>query len=290
MYYEPALVGIGKVYYADAKAGVDMQKDVSMLAEFSGGSSLTDWNEAQQQDIRENEMEASPKEDASFGALPREASIAGNYAACSKEFKDWLYMSQKIELLRSPSLKKASEPGEVERDFRIRLQQVAREERDALVERVRAQYAPKITRLEERIRSREMAVEREKEQATQQKLQTAISFGATIFSAILGRKRLSSTSMGRAATTASRAGRIFKEGQDVQRAEGNMQDVQNQLSELQRQFAEETARIQESIDPATEVLETVSLKPKKTDISVSLVALTWMPYWQDEKGGLKPAW
>ncbi|MDD4857508.1 MAG: DUF87 domain-containing protein, partial [Candidatus Krumholzibacteria bacterium] len=98
LYYEPALVGIGKVYYADAKARVDVQRDVSVLADFAAGSFLTNWDGAQQLAVRENEMEASPKGDASFGALPRDASVAGNYAACSREFKDWLYVSQKLEL------------------------------------------------------------------------------------------------------------------------------------------------------------------------------------------------
>ena len=290
LYYEAAVIGVGRVYFADAKSGVSLQKDVPLLADFGAGAARVDWSAARELAVRESELEAAPKEEASFGALPREAAAAPSYAAWSRDLKDWLYMNNKLELLRSPSLKKVSQPGETERDFRVRLQQSAREERDALVERTREKYAAKIARLEERMRTAERGVEREREQAKQQQLQTAISFGATIFSAILGRKRLSTSSMGRAATTASRAGRILKEGKDVQRAEGSVQDIQGQLVELQRELAEETVRIQTSVDPLTEALETVSLKPKKTDVSISLVALAWVPYWQDERGGLTPAW
>ena len=39
LHYEPMLVGIGKVYYANAKVGVAAQKDVCLTAEFSGGPS-----------------------------------------------------------------------------------------------------------------------------------------------------------------------------------------------------------------------------------------------------------
>ena len=183
-----------------------------------------------------------------------------------------------------------SNPGEEERDFRIRLQLTAREKRDELVEKLREKYHSKISRLQDRIRTAENAVEREKEQAQQQKLQTALSFGATIFSALLGRKTVSRSSIGRASTTVSRAGRILKEKKDVERAEETLEVLQEQVAELQALLTEEIDRIQASLDPITEALETFTVRPNKSGISVSLVTLAWAPYWQDPKGGLSPAW
>jgi hypothetical protein len=43
------------------------------------------------------------------------------------------------------------------------------------------------------------------------------------------------------------------------------------------------------MDPQTERLEKVSLKPTKANIAVKLVTLAWAPYWH-EGGELKPAW
>jgi hypothetical protein len=45
-----------------------------------------------------------------------------------------------------------------------------------------------------------------------------------------------------------------------------------------------------SMDPLLESLETLAVRPNKEDISVSVVALAWAPYWQTEKGGIEPAW
>lgn len=90
--------------------------------------------------------------------------------------------------LREKGLKTLSKQNESERDFRIRLQEASREERDKLVERLRQKYAPKIAALGERIRRVEQAVAREEEQAKQQKLQTAISFGTTLLGTFLGKK------------------------------------------------------------------------------------------------------
>ncbi|MBK5095125.1 MAG: ATP-binding protein, partial [Deltaproteobacteria bacterium] len=194
-----------------------------------------------------------------------------------------------LALWKSPSLKVVSEPGESERDFRIRLTQAAREERDRQIERLRKKYAPKIATLQDRIRRAEQAVEREKAQASQQKLSTAISFGATLFSALTGRKTVSQSTLGRATTAARGAGRTMKEAQDVARSKENVEALSKRLGDLQALLDQETEEIRAGADPLTEEMETCEVRPKKTDISVDLVSLAWFPYWRDDKGGIAPA-
>ena len=42
--------------------------------------------------------------------------------------------------------------------------------------------------------------------------------------------------------------------------------------------------MESKVDPMAETLEKVVVKPKKTNISVSLVALAWAPYWRIATG------
>ncbi len=290
LHYEPMLLGIGKVYYASAKVGVAAQKEVCLITEFSGAASRVDWDEAQEAQIREGDLEKVPHDpDSSYGELPPEGSSPKSYAAWGNAFRDWIYRNRKLELLKSPSLGIVSEPGEPERDFRIRLTQGAREKRDLQIERLRKKYAPRIAALQDRIRRAEQAVEREKAQATQQKLSTAISFGATLLSALTGRKAVSQSTLGRAATTARGASRTMKEAQDVARAAESVEALARQLGELQALLDQETAEVKASADPMAEELEPCEVRPKKADISVSLVSLAWFPHWRDEKGGIAPA-
>ncbi len=284
IFYQPVLIGMGKVYYAQARAGVTAEDAFAVATDFPAFAGGVRWDEGSEISITEDQLETFPLPDSSFGELPSQAAVKKNYAEWSRNLKDWIYRNKKLELLKSPSLSMVSQPGESERDFRVRLQLASREKRDMLIEGLRKKYAPKMEALEARISRAELAVEREKEQASQQKLKTAISLGATVFSALLGRKKVSQSSLGRAATTARSAGRIFKEGKDVERAEENVQELRNQLAEIQAALSEETERIRMSIDPLTENLETFVLNPKKSDILVSLVALAWIPHWQDEKG------
>jgi len=64
---------------------------------------------------------------------------------------------QKLELFHCPSLDQLSKPGESERDFRIRLQQAAREARDRQADELKKKYAPKLAALGERKRKAEQA-------------------------------------------------------------------------------------------------------------------------------------
>ena len=290
VHYEPMLLGVAKVYYANAKVGVAAQKDVCLLGEFSEGPSPVNWDEARETEIRESDLEKFPQDpDSSFGNLPREASNTKRYPEWGTAFKEWVYRNRKLELWKSPSFGVVSEPGESERDFRIRLTQSAREKRDQQVERLRQKYAPKIAALQDRIRRADQAVEREKAQATQQKLSTAISFGATLLGALTGRKTITQSTLGRAATTARGAGRTLKESQDVARADENVQALAKQLADLQALLEQETEQVKAGTDPVAESLEACEVRPKKTDISVSLVSLVWFPYSRDSKGGIAPA-
>ncbi len=172
----------------------------------------------------------------------------------------------------------------------MRLQQTVREQRDVQIERLRQKYAPRMNGLQERIRRAQQAVEREAAQASQSKLQTAISFGTTVLGAFFGRKAISVSTLGRATTAARGVSRSMKEQQDIGRAQESVDALQGQLAELEADLQSETQSLEGKVDAQNEQLDTISIKPKKTNISVQLVALAWAPYWQDESGTTTSAW
>lgn len=287
--YHPMLLGVADVRYSSSKA-VDVTQQLTLLGSITDGPVDVDWSQAVSIDLPMEDLESEPEAEASFVDVPNQATKTKSYATWRKDFASWIYRNQRIELLESPSLDIASNPRETEGDFRVRLQQIAREKRDDAVEELRRKYAPKFEQLEERKRRAEQAVEREREQAKGQKLQTAISVGATLLSSFLGRKRASMSTIGRATTAVRGAGRSMKEAEDVNRAEDNVMAIEQRLADLDAEFKAETATLERSFDPQTEQLETVSLKPTKANIAVKLLTLAWAPYWHDSQGKLTPAW
>ncbi|HSC70532.1 MAG TPA: ATP-binding protein, partial [Candidatus Methylomirabilis sp.] len=147
-----------------------------------------------------------------------------------------------------------------------------------------------IASLEERLRRAQQAVEREKAQVAQQGVQAAISVGATLLGAFLGRKVTSVGPIGRATTAARGAARVLKEREDVGRATETSEVLQQQLADLEAEFNAEMAELEGKGDPLTERLEGVAIRPKKTHIAIQLCALAWAPHWQVAQGQAIPAW
>ena len=115
------------------------------------------------------------------------------------------------------------------------------------------------------------------DQARGQGLQTAISVGATILGALLGRKAFSAGTIGKATTAARGAGRIIKETSDVGRAKETVAAVQQQLDDLEAQAAQDTGGLGSPADALSEPLDTVRLLPKRGSVTVKLLTLLWMP-------------
>jgi hypothetical protein len=288
--YQPMLLGAAQVRVSDSKAGVDVTQDVTMLAPISDGAVPVDWDRAMEAGLAVADLESAPSDSAQFGAVPSAASKAKSYETWNKDFSRWLFRNQKVDLFKSPSTKEVSNPGESERDFRVRLQQSSREARDKQTDSLRQKYAWKIAALQDRIRRAGQMVERQQAESRSSQMQAAISVGASILGAFLGRKTVSASNIGRATTAIRGAGRAIKESKDVGQAKENVSALQQQLAALESQFKTETDALAAATDPLNEKLETVSLKPTKSNIAMKLVALAWTPHWQDGKGVLTSAW
>ncbi len=288
--YQPMILGAAKVNFADARAKVDVTQDTVALTPVTDEAIRVDWDQAQACPVPATDLEKTGQTGAAYAQLPAAAGKAKNYAGWQKDFVTWLYGSQTLTLLRSPRLGVLSQAGESDRDFRVRLQQSAREQRDEVVGRLRQKYAPKAAALQERLRRAQQAQEREAAQAKDRQVQTAISLGTTLLGAFVGRKALGTSTLGRATTAARDVSRSMKERQDVAQAADTVEAVQKMITDLDAELQAQAAALETSMDPQTETLESIVVKPKKTNISTQLLALVWAPFWVDTGAQATPAW
>ncbi|MEP6801515.1 MAG: DUF87 domain-containing protein [Acidobacteriota bacterium] len=275
--YRPRALGAAEVRYSDVKSRAESREDVLMLAPISDGPEPVRWDDAEPAPCALEDLEREPVSGAQFEPPPGPAAAPKSWDDWSRTFAASLFRTRRLDLFRSPSTGEVSTGGETERDFRARLQQKAREERDAVAETLRGRYAARVAALEERKRRAEQAVAREKEEATSSGIQTAISVGATVLGALLGRKAVSATNIGRATTAARGAGRTMKQAGDIGRARENVAAIDAQLTALENELQAELDQRAAATDPLTEKLEPLALRPKKSDITVKLVALAWAP-------------
>jgi len=270
-------LGVARVTFSDTKLKVNETRDLVAVTPVSEGAVPVDWTAAEILDVEPADLETAPAGGATFDPVPRAATIRKNYVAWQKLFNSWVCTTQRLDLHMHAGLKLTSAGGESEREFQIRVQTAQREARDAEVDKVRRKYSVKRAQLEEKLRRAQQGVQKEEEQSSQAKLQTAVSVGATIMGALFGRKTLSASTLGRATTAARGAGRAYKEADDVKRAQENVDAAGKALEDLDAQIAEETAGIAARFEPDASSVEKTSLAPKRGQVIVQFVALGWRP-------------
>jgi hypothetical protein len=288
--YRPALLGAADLHFANARAKVDTWDTVAYVAPLRSRAGVNVWKDAVQLETVEPDLVYEPEEAAEFTKLPTSATKKTSYTSWQKAFKTHLYQTHTVYVLKCPKLKLKASPNEPEADFRVRVREAAREKRDADLEKLRKRYAPKLATLQDRIRRAEEKVGREKSQYDQQKMQTAISVGATVLGALLGRKVASVSTVGRATTSARGFGRAAREKRDIARAKRDLDALHQKLHDLQSEFEEEVNLLSERTDPAAFEITTTAVRPRKSDISVGTFCLAWLPHWLAEDGIAAPAY
>jgi len=274
--FRPALYASCRVYFSDTKLGVATEISKCFLVSFVEGPVSIDWENAELVDYDESALTPAAPEGASFTALPAEATRPKSYEVWKKALADRLVRSEQLVLMKSEALGLVSHPGEDEARFRLRLTQAAREERDRGKAKLRTKYASRRAILEESVRRSRQQVDAQREQSRDAKIGGAISIGSAIFGAFFGKTAISAGNVGRASTAARGAGRAMRESGDVGRAEGTLATRVQALAELDAKIETDVRELESTLDPLREPLMTVSLKPKKTNVTVRFLTLTWV--------------
>jgi hypothetical protein len=274
--WQPRLLGVADVTISSAKYGINRTDRVLHTVAFGDGPVPVDWSTA---DPLEADLAAIGKgapAEGSFAAVPSAALKEKSYAAWARSYAQWLKGNAVITLYRSAALKLISQAGEPEKDFRIRLQNNSREQRDAAVDAIRQKFAAKRAALVDRLQRAEQRIQRESQEASSQKVQAAVQFGTAVLGALFSRKAVSATNVSRMGSAARGVGRVQKESGDVTRASESAESVRQALADLDQQIAGQTGAMQGGFDAQSETLEIITIKPKASDVQVYQVGLVWM--------------
>ncbi len=267
---QPALLGIVKAHYTQARANVDTWRELVVIAQLGPESGGDFWEHARPIDRgRLAVVTTEPDPQATFMPLPRglDAKAAGRL---DEGLEAWVHRAGELTLWSVPSLGLMSQPDETEPAFRARVAIKAREARDAAIDKLRAKYRPKLEAIASKQRTAETRVDREQSQATSATADSAISIGASVLGSIFGSRR---SSFGRVASAARSVSRTASQRGDVARAKGAASQLEAQHAELEAELATEVAELQAGAEPA---LETIALKPKKPDTSITQLSLLWL--------------
>ncbi len=288
--YVPRLLALTDVAFTNGRYKVDESRERAYAVEVSSGAVAVDWDDSEVFNFTANHIDDKPVNGATFADYVSKAADGKAYSGWSTALKRWIRQNETVTRFRSAKYKAMSEAGETEGEFRARLQVLASEARDEAVAKLRKRYASKTKTLRDRLMRAEQALEREQQQSSKSKMDTAISFGTAILGAVLGRKTISSTSASKMGTAIRKAGSARQQAGDVKRARETVAKVQSDLQVLDAELNQEIDALDTSFDAQAEELNEIAIRPKSTDIHVAAIGLGWLPYTKDDSGRLQPAW
>ncbi|MGI9177467.1 MAG: ATP-binding protein [Pirellulales bacterium] len=273
--YEPAILGRARVRYSKPAAGIEVDREVVCLAPASESLGESAW-EAAEQFAEAPQTEPAPRT-GSFAPLPPALAGPRGYATLSASLKSHLGRTSKLTAWSAPALAAVSRPGESQGDFRVRIAHRVKEWRDEQIEKVRDKQAAKLAGIADKIDRARQKVEREKAEAKNQSMQTYVSIGTAVIGALLGRKKASATTIGRAATSMRSASRAARQQADVAHAEESLSTLEEKRMQLEEEIEQELDRIRFETSPESIALEEIEIPAKKTDIVIDEVVLAWRP-------------
>jgi hypothetical protein len=284
--YRPSLLGVARLHYADKKSGVDHWETIGLIRAIGEELPADVWDGAEVLADRVPELEKTPEPGASFAPLPAPLSQAKCYAEWTKALKNYLYRDWKLTIWSCPELKAYSRPRETQRDFRLRLSQGSREVRDKAVEELRSKYAEKRDRLQEEVRKAREQLDRQEAQASKAKWDAVTAFGTSVMGALLGRKTITKTNVGKATSAAKAATKAMQQSGDLGSAQAKLDRALEKFTELEFKIQSEVEALEATRRPEALAIRPIELAPKKSDITVEQVVLAWTP-WQ-AGAGTKP--
>ncbi len=282
--YRPILLGEVTAHYSQARAQLDEWLKHFVWAPLEPELEGPPWEGARRL-AAAPALDSEPEEGAGFARLPGAAEREKSYGAWSRQLASHVYREYPICLFRSKQPRLLSRPGEEEGSFRGRLADARRELRDAQLEKLRRRYAPKLARLQERIDRANERVLRERAQYQDRRTQTVLSVGATLVGALFGRKLASARNVGRASSALKGASRTARERADVSRAEARVEECQEKLAALEREFEESLEEVEDVAAAEAAELETLRVRARRSALEVDRLSLVWVPFRVGASGG-----
>jgi len=271
--YRPMLLGQVVARYIDRKSNTQEDQLIAYQIPDLASSGFINWDQYSRLPLDPTLLTSDLPSNGWFGDIPEGLTDNKRLTAVRNEMIDHVYRTAKMTLLYNSTLDLYGEPRQTKRDYSIRLQAKAREERDAEIEKVTGKYDADLEKLDEKLRHEmrdHTADLRSLEDLRREETYTA---GEAVFGLMRGRPSYTLSRMSRT--------RRYK-GQAQERAFANEQqinDLEKQIESKQEELRGVLTEINTKWAKIASTIEETKLTPYKKDISVQLYGIGWTPAW-----------
>jgi len=271
--YQPSIILNGKVRFYNQSKRVDQQEKIALKLPVRRDMVDIDLSDAEPNEDDSNIYDLKPFEQARFSLLPTFLEKIKDTKLIEDKFKNYLYDTRRVELYNCKEFKLLSNPDEDISDFKSRLLDILREEKDKSIEKLTEKYAKKEEKLEKDYTKLLEKLEKEEADVKAATTQSALSIGSSVLGALLGRTKVGTLSA--SVTGLNKASRVLKQKKDVDLVKKKIEKLTEDIKELEKELEQNIEDMSEKYDIEKYNIETISIKPKKSDIFGIKVALLW---------------
>ncbi len=267
--FVPYLLMEVELHYLSSAKGIDEVRQKRCEIELEG-------------DFLQNECEESEKKEYGVKA-PKNAVYTPvcesflqfkTLRALKKEFKNRLYVDERLTLYKIPKLRLTSTTKESLEQFRQRAIDLLRKKQQDGIDKLQERFEKRLKRLEQKLTRAKQKLQKEKEQAQAKTADTIISFGMTLLDSLFGTKGIKSSTIAKAGSTVSKARRAYGEYGDIKLVEQEIERITQEMYDLESELKEKTEEIVQHFDIENYPLQEIYIKPRKGEMELKF-SLLW---------------
>jgi len=287
MIYQPTILAWATVHFEDARRGIAHDEEYSCLLPVPDDLAWINWAKGYLV-LNKDDLLIEPPSDALYADIPPSLGNAKKLRTLKKDFVKFLYRKMRLTLYYNKALRLYSTIGESEGRFVQRCQEQAAVWRKTQEDKIRAKFESRLARLEDRLQREERELYEDKIEYEGRKREEKLTFGESVFSWLTGHRRT------RVFSEISRRRRLAAQAKaDVEESEQVIRELKQKIEDLRQEWDEALRELDDRVKQMSRQVQEVQIRPKKTNIDVTVFGIGWVPFWyisyEDSSGAMQTA-
>jgi len=265
--FKPTIGAKVSIYYYQQAKGIDEKKEFFINLPLDENDTHFDLLNISHDNTDFSRFSTKAPAGGSFISLPEMIISDKGLKKTTTILSDWLYQNENMEILTCRSLKLESKPNESRADFMVRVSDAIRVKKDEAISKLTDQFKAKEKSLSDRLNRVNEQIEKEKIDSSSSIVSTGIAVLGALFSG--------SSNASKIGKVVSHGSKLFKDSSDVNRANEKAELIKGEIQELEEELEKRADEIASLYVIENYEIESITIKPRKSDIDITLCAVVW---------------
>lgn len=271
--FYPYLYSEATLRFYNQKRGIDTVEKLYFKLDFDESVQALEYENAYLEELKDKTQKENAR--ASYANISPLMKNTRSLKKFEKELSNFIYHSKRLELFTCKGLKLESTLEQTKRDFIIDVKDRLKEERELEIEKLQTKFDKEYDRFEDKFAKLQIKLEKEEADVSSKVTDTLISIGVAVFGALFSKKALSTTNINKGAASLRKGQSVFKEKNDVKNTQALIDEMQEDVKDLEEKLSIEIEKIHAEMNIDNYKITTLSIKPRRSDVSIEDFALLW---------------